>query len=283
MARSLLIVGAGYLGLETARRAVAHGFTPVTLGRRHPKPLASTVALAVDVTQPATLAALPESDVLVYAVAADASTGQSYQDAYATGLGHVLRALRGWSRAPHVIFVSSTSVYREDQGGWVREDTGALVNQGPSVAIVEGERLVQTSGLPYTILRFGGIYGPDRLYLARRVKAGEERLFRGPPIYSNRIHRDDGARLILHCADNPQCLGQIFNAVDRDPADRNDVCRWLHQAMGLSTPIWETSDRGQVSARGNKRCSQEKLSQVGFSWEYPTFREGYTALLRALP
>ena len=279
---SMLIIGAGYLGTETARRAVHAGYSKVILGRRQPRPLPACQTISIDVTAPTTLATLPEVDVVVYAVSAEDRSPKAYDDAYRDGLNNVLSHISTWAKMPRVIFVSSTSVYAEDGGGWVSEESQNLTSIGPSASLVQGERLLIQRGIPFSILRFGGIYGPGRLYLINRVKAGAERLFQGEVLYLNRIHRDDGANAILHIAQDPKCASRIFNIVDDAPANRNEVILWLHQKLELKKPLEESQEETLLPTRGNKRCSNQALKETGFNFTYPTYCEGYSSIIQDL-
>lgn len=281
MAKSLTVIGAGYLGTAIAQHAVHLGWSPVVIARRTPQDVAGMRSIGLDVQRPESLRQLPLSSALVYAVSADRHDHQAYARSYHTGLAHVLEVAHSWETIPLIALISSTSVYREDGGNWLSEDQAPLVEQGPSHAIVRGEDALRASGLPYIILRFGGIYGPGRRYFVGRVERGEERLYQGPPIYTNRIHRDDGARLVMHLLGNAAHHNQTYNAVDCDPADRNDVCLWLHQQLGVAEAMPSTADRREIPARGNKRCHNAKLLATGFTFDYPSFREGYAAMLAA--
>lgn len=282
MSPSLLVIGAGYLGAETARQALTSGFAPVIITRRNPEVLPGAQSLRLDVHDPATLESLPHTDVLVYAISAQGSSPEAYKKAYHDGLLNVLKSTSRWPKKPHILYVSSTSVYREETGAWITEETHDLASAGPSTAMVLGEKCLRESGFPYTILRFGGIYGPGRLSIVNRVKSGVEMLYSGDPLYSNRIHVSDGARIILHAAKTKACENRVFNVVDEAPANRNDVVRWLHQRLGLSSPLSSTADRSLLSVRGNKRCSSRALKETGYTFAFPTYREGYDAIISAL-
>jgi uncharacterized protein YbjT (DUF2867 family) len=61
-----------------------------------------------------------------------------------------------------------------------------------------GEQLLWDSGWPAVVVRFGGIYGPGRTRLIDSVRDGSATRPAGPPIFTNRIHRDDCARVLEH-------------------------------------------------------------------------------------
>ena len=98
------------------------------------------------------------------------------------------------------------------------------------------------------------------------------------PVYTNRIHRDDAAAAIAHLLALPEpaatCVG-----VDQDPADLTDVMRWIAERLGV--PLVE-AEASEALAAGSRRCRNAALLASGFRFTYPTFREGYGALMEAV-
>ena len=109
----------------------------------------------------------------------------------------------------------------------------------------------------------------------------------GPARFTNRIHRDDAVGVILHLLALPaDQLAPVWVGVDTEPADRNDVVRWLAQRLGVEVRTEDDAATGRVLRRDtNKRCSSARLVGSGYRFRYPSYREGYAALLEstALP
>jgi nucleoside-diphosphate-sugar epimerase len=145
--------------------------------------------------------------------------------------------------------------------------------------VLEGERLLLEGPFPATVLRFGGIYGPGRTSLIERVRQGLATCRDGPPLYTNRIHREDCAGALQHLMTSPH-PDEIYLSVDYEPADQCDVLRWLADQLGAPPPRVETPAEDDTRRqRTNKRCRNAKLVASGYVFRYPTFREGYAALL----
>ena len=137
-------------------------------------------------------------------------------------------------------------------------------------------------------MRFGGIYGPGRTRLIDSVREGSATCPAGPPLYTNRIHRDDCARVLEHLLflDDP---APLYIAVDDEPAPLDDVLDWLAQRLGVAPPLRTDQAISKPGAeqradpalrmRASKRCSNARLRASGFQFRYPTYREGYAALL----
>jgi hypothetical protein len=55
---------------------------------------------------------------------------------------------------------------------------------------------------------------------------------------------------------------------------------WIALQLGLPSPQVVAAGASEVHGhRSNKRCRNTKLIETGYVFRYPTFREGYHALL----
>jgi nucleoside-diphosphate-sugar epimerase len=252
--------------------------------RRTPSGLPSGVQpIAADLSERATLRALPgDLGAVVYAAAADRFDEAAYKVAYVDGMRNLLAALEEQHQSPRrILFTSSTAVYGQSAGEWI-DETSPTVPQGFSGrCLLEGEQLLLASRHPALVLRLGGIYGPGRTRLIENVKSGSARLREGPPYYSNRIHRDDctGALQRLLELEQPQ---QIYLGVDCEPADQALVLQWLAERLGVPPPPREPAQSpARLRSSGSKRAANDRLLATGYRFLYPSFREGYSALLGA--
>lgn len=272
-----LIVGCGYLGMPLARLWAENGYTVFattrggaqrveTLGKLGAEPV------IFDVVQGGQL---PETTVIVTAVGLDRTAGFPMEKVYVEGLRNVIRAFK--AAPPKWLHVSSTSVYAQDDGGWVDENSTATGGDTSGRIVLEAERMLLDEVPAATVLRFGGIYGPDRLLKAKAIKQGET--FVGDPgRWLNLIHQMDGARILDRLAKTADISGKIFNVVDKKPVARGDFYRELARIMGYPEPVWRP--RGPADPPGghegnNRRVSSRKLQELlGVIYQFPTFREG---------
>lgn len=94
--------------------------------------------------------------------------------------------------------------------------------------------------------------------------------------YTNRIHRDDAAGAIVRLCTMEEEPSSVYLGVDNEPAELGEVLRFLAAELGLDDP--PTGDAGAARG-GNKRCSNALLRGTGYTFRYPTFREGYRDVL----
>lgn len=273
----VLIAGCGYVGSELGIRLAAEGHEVWGL-RRNPAGLPESIRpVAADLLAPGLAGRLPDVDRVVYAAAANESTPEGYRAIYVEGVRALMGALvdRPSPAVRRFVYVSSTAVYGDSGGDWVDEDTPPAPENFRGTEVLEGERTVLSGSIPSTVLRLGGIYGPGRTRLIEMVRQGRATCPGNGPLWSNRIHRDDAARALRHLLSLPDPAPHYLG-VDDQPTPLCDVYRGLARMLGAPEPQVDP-DRGRD--RSNKRCSNRRLRDSGFTFEYPSFREGYRALL----
>ncbi|MGR9088022.1 MAG: NAD-dependent epimerase/dehydratase family protein [Gammaproteobacteria bacterium] len=274
MAR-ILIIGCGGIGAELGRRLAGEGHFVTGLKRHPPASNGGIHYRAADITQPHSLEALAgDSDQIVFIVSADGRTESSYRAVYETGLDHALHRFSGipW------FFVSSTSVYGQNQGEWVDEDSEASPHDLNARLIREAEKKVAAARPDNVVVRFSGIYGPGREHLLR-LAAGSPAIQKDPPYYTNRIHQRDCVGVLSFLLSrrlSGASLDRCYLASDDDPAPMWDVVSWLAERRHCPPPTIKEAGKG---APMNKRCRNARLKALGYRFRYPGFRDGYGELL----
>ena len=273
---TVLIAGCGDLGTEAGLRFAAAGFSVLGWRRSPEKIPAPITGAAADLTA-ADLPPVPaDTDVVVIAVAAGSRSVEAYRAAYVDGTANVLDALeRDGVHPRRILFVSSTAVYGDAGGNWVDEQTPAAPASATGAVILEAEQLLHARRPDAVVLRLSGIYGPGRTRLIDSVNAGTAVVPASPQL-TNRIHRDDAAAAIVHLTTAVADPAPLYVGVDDEPVDLAEVLRFLADELGreLPEPSETESNRG-----GNRKLSNARLRGTGFDFAYPTFREGYRAVL----
>jgi nucleoside-diphosphate-sugar epimerase len=276
---NVLIAGCGYVGA-----ALAHSLMPAHrvwgLRRRADQLPTGVVPLALDMSQPFVLPDGLAFDWVFYTAAAAEFTPAGFQSAYVDGPRHLVAALAASGQQPkRVFYTSSTGVYGQRNGESVDETTPAEPGDATGRAVLQGEHTFLSCGLPSTVVRYAGIYGPGRASLLHDLAAGRAGVSDAPMI-ANLIHRDDCVgvlRFLLQQAENGP-VPPVVVACDPHPSDRNELIVWLAGRMGLDAAKLPVRPLPPM-ARGRKRCDSTWLQHAGYGFQYPSFREGYESLL----
>ena len=99
------------------------------------------------------------------------------------------------------------------------------------------------------------------------------------PAFSNRIHQHDCARVIAHLLGGDQ-IPEVLVATDDCPVVDNEVRQWLAEQLGVNAEMAEINPSVTANASG-KRLSNARLKALGFEFEYPSYRQGYPAIVQA--
>ena len=279
MAR-VLIAGCGYTGIALGTQLANEGHVVWGL-RRRPELLPTTIhPLKADLCDPGSLVLIPPTlDFVFYTAAADHTDDSSYQAAYVIGIRNLLDHLfETHQPVRRFFFTSSTGVYAQTGGEWVDETSETLPREFAGRRLLEGEELLLRGPFVATVVRMAGIYGPGRTRLIDQVRHGEAVCDTAETRYTNRIHRDDCAGVLQHLM-RLSSLETLYLGTDNEPADQGEVLRWLAKRLGDPPSSAESSTPTGRESKSNKRCRNSRLLQSGYSFRYPTFREGYEAIL----
>ncbi|MEH6580679.1 MAG: NAD(P)H-binding protein [Halioglobus sp.] len=272
---SILIIGCGDLGERVAGLLNPSGFSIGGICR-HPEQLSPlfTGRYHADYTLPGSLAFLEElaPDYVLTTFKPAQASPKGYQAGFPEAMDNLLTGL-GAHRPKGIFMVSSTRALAEQKGAWVDEQSAAAESGYAARAIVEAEKRLQASGLRACIVRFAGIYGDRNGRLLSRVRGGEIRAEQ-PACYGNRIHRNDCAGMLVHLLNLDHCeRAPLYLGVDNEPAPQHEVERWLANEMGVNAlPV-------EQAPRGHKRCSNRLITASGYRFLYPSYREGYRAVM----
>ena len=70
-----------------------------------------------------------------------------------------------------------------------------------------------------------------------------------------------------------------YVGVDCEPVEERTLFEWLAGATGAPVPRRAPRDAVPPARGGNKRCRNTRLLESGYVFRYPTFRDGYAAVL----
>ena len=287
----VLIVGCGDIGLGLAEVLIAEGHQVCGIKRKAlPKDLPGLELIRANITLPKELKDLPtDFDQVVLILTPDARDEASYRRVYLEGINNLLAhfANCATSDKPQArwLFVSSTSVYGQNAGEWVDEESETVPVSTTGMILLEAEKnilVANIAGGKNTVVRFSGIYGPGRTVLLTRVESARPVQYE-PPYYTNRIHRDDCVGVLAFLIKQSLAgvsLQSIYLASDNAPVPLGEIVSWLSEALKCSQP--PAKEKGKDNINANKRCSNQRLLDLGYLLRFSTYREGYGDLLAGL-
>ncbi|QEL15764.1 SDR family oxidoreductase [Limnoglobus roseus] len=274
-----LVIGCGYLGrrVATAWRAAGRRVTALTRHRADELARDGFEPIVGDVLDPASLSRLPPAGAILYAVGFDRESGRSMREVYVEGLANALQAVR--CNGPF-LFVSSTSVYGHTRGEWVTEDSPTEPLESSGRVVLEAEQTARRLRPDAIILRFAGIYGPNRV-LRRQALIKGEPLIGDADKWLNLIHVDDGVSAVL-AAEQHGRPGELYQIADDEPVRRRDFYTLSAQLLGSPPAAFQPSPTPAVEA--NRRVSNAKArAELEFAPRHPSYREGLRASLPIIP
>ena len=235
----LVVLGAGFLGRFVADEARRGGWEVLPVVRseasaarlRHEYP----GTMAIDAVESGFwLKHAPACDGMVWAIAP--SRGSSEEEFKRVHSQGAVRAAEwaGKRKIPFV-YISSTSVYAEESGGWVDEDS-VLATDPRATAMTEAEQACRAAR--GTVLRCAGLYGGERMLAA---EGG------GPERWLNLVHGQDAARAVGIAL---RYRNRILNVCEDEPRRR-----------GQSGGVWPEGGR---RVRRNKRVRNARLRALGW-------------------
>jgi len=235
----LFVIGAGFLGRAVAGEATRGGWKVLPMVRSeesaaklrsaYPGVLAADASMADFWDQDA-----PACEAMVCSIAPSRKRAEDDFEALHRGVAARAADWAGKQKIP-LVYISSTSVYAEEQGGWVDEDS-PLSEEPRAMAMRQAEQACRNAG--GSVLRCAGLYGEER---PLQAESG------GPERWLNLVHVEDAARAVGIALRNP---GTILNVCEDEPRKR-----------GQPDGKWPEDGRRK---RRNKRVKNARLRQLGW-------------------
>ncbi|MDE2991903.1 MAG: NAD-dependent epimerase/dehydratase family protein [Chloroflexota bacterium] len=306
-----LIIGiTGFTGSALARRLVAAGWDVRGIDEHEDAApeldeLGVTIELA-DVGDPDELEDLGrDGDHVFYVMRSVSDTEDDMERRTIRGVMNVVEALEGIEIGSFV-YGSTMAVYGSGSPDTLTEESPLRPNTVLGRLNVETEDYLleqhETDGFPARIVRAGTVYGPGGGTL-ESLRGGNLRLIGGGKNPTSRIHVEDAAAIIEAVASRGRS-GDVYLAVDDDPAPTSEYLRYLAAQAGARPPrsspkhlvqglvkLHEgftrlTRTKASISSSlfglvtGSYPASNAKVRrELGVELRYPTYVEGAASLL----
>lgn len=309
--RVLFVLGAtGFIGREVVAEAVAAGWRVLALTRsdggmqalqvagarpipgdaRQPEGWIHQVrgaAALVDLVQPSLPRRLTRN--AVRGISAERQT-------LTRGLLGALRTLPASERPP-LLSVSGADDLQLDAQGLISHRSPLRTRPWGFAHIgLPVRRLVEDSGLDATYLYFGNlVYGPGKVFADQYVTGlirGKARVIGSGANHLPLTHVTDAARAVLHVAGLPraEATGRSFVAMDGADVTQRGLLDLTADALGVkrprAVPAWVAGlVAGHIAVETltlDARADPSALRATGFTFRYPSAREGVPAVLAQL-
>lgn len=212
-------------------------------------------------------------DYLIFTPVPASRDVAGYEQGYARAAENIVEADL-LSMTQRAVYVSSTRVYAERSGGWVTEDSPLAAEDAFVEALLAGESCFRRHATT-TVVRPSGLYDGANPIMLRPILEGMSS--RAGSGFTNRIHRDDAARVIAELIRRDCCgdkLPTTLNLNDNTPVMTQELEEWCFGELGR-----EPTAQRDNQPRANRRVSNARLQAMGFSLKYPSYREGYKEAL----
>lgn len=269
------ILGCGWLGLPLAKKLIEQG--QVVRGSTTRAEKLSELRQAG--IEPLWLQLSPEpkgigwdylldTEVLVVNIPPRlAHTGAAFHPAQIEHLANLLKN----SSVQRVIYVSSTSVYADDNRT-AAEDDVTTPEQSAAPSLVEAERIIQEVGKTWLVLRCGGLMGYERI--PAKYVSGKKNLTTGHlPV--NYLHRDDAIGIIeTFLSLSNEAWNQTYNLVSPQHPSRREIYLASCEPFGYIPPTFEDD----ISAPYKLISSERLQTTLSYSFLYPNPLDFYYVL-----
>ncbi|MGF1656081.1 MAG: NAD-dependent epimerase/dehydratase family protein [Verrucomicrobiales bacterium] len=273
---ALVVAGCGYLGQQVVRLWQSRGGQAWGLVSRPEQARLLQQSLhcpveAADISSPAELRKLQQQGWFPNdrptCVVHCASTRGGAVEAYTSVFLHGSQALVEVLQPGQIVFTSSTSVYEQTAGEWVREfpDPAPRSERGKVLCAAE-QVILQAGG---TVLRLSGIYGPGRSIYVKRVLEKAVPKDANPQRYVNQVHVCDAAEAILAAGTGQLESKAVYNVSDGNPVHLRELYQEL--ASLLQQPLHFVEPAAGARRRGltNKRVSIQTIEAQGWNPKIP--------------
>ncbi len=284
----ILVLGCGDVGLRALPQLVKHARVMVLTSSAHKREqlrAQGVTPLLGNLDEPSSLKRLAGLGERVLHLAPPRNEGRLDHRTRA-----LLAALSLRTRPLKVVYGSTSGVYGNCQGEWVKETRSCKPQSERAMRRVDAELALRywlkrsIGGGHINVLRIPGIYALDREggTPLDRVKKGMPVLDAQDDVYTNHIHADDLARacvIALYKGENMQAIHVSDDAQMKMGDYYSEVAKWFELPPPVRMPLAELKSHlspMQMSflVESRRLDNQRMKKSLGLRLRYPTPKEG---------
>lgn len=283
--------GSGFLGSHTADFLTKKGWDVTIFDIKHSPHLKATQKMIVgDILDPEKVKTAVKGASVVYNFAGIADIEEASKNPIGTiknniiGNGNILEALKG-KKIERYVFASTIYVY---------SDTGSFYKDSKLACEMYINDYHKTYGIPYTIVRYGSLYGPrtnkkDRIYrmVNQALKDGKITYEGDGEEMREYIHVEDAARCSVEILDEDY-TNQIVIITGTQALKIKDLIVMINEIIGKNVRVELLNKTSNLHYEMTPYSFKPKLGKKYISKDYidlgqgilQTIEEIYNSLIR---
>lgn len=160
-----------------------------------------------------------------------------------------------------IIFASSTSVYNENGGFTSEEDAEpGKASSASGEALLKAEQAIKDSGIDYTILRFGGLYGYGRHPV--NYLSGKKNLT-GAAKPVNLVHQVDCVNIIMEVIEQKK-RNTIYNVVSDGHPPRKEFYESAARHFNMPLPTFRSKEEKDYKVVSNAKVKRDLFYEFSY-------------------
>ena len=271
------IIGCGYVGTALAtywKGQQGYSVTATTTREQRIEELekvASQVVVMKGQDSQSVRSLLQNHDTVVLSIAPISDRqvdAQVYRETFIPTAKNLVEALQDTGPVKQIVYLSSCSVYGNKKGEWVDENAPVETNSEYNQVLCEAEQILLDSAnedVKVSILRLGGIYGPQRELTKRLGRIAGKTIPGNGDTFTSWIHLDDIIAAIDFLCQKR--LDGIYNLVNDFNMTIGELCDRVCDRQGLQKIVWDSS---KPTFRDlNARINNQKIKAAGYKFIHP--------------
>lgn len=268
------ILGCGWSGLPLARTLIEHGYrvtgSTTTSAKRPAIEAVGATAVMLHATPEMTAEAAKDIcavDALVITLPPPRPPENDSRDraTYARKVHEAIVAAANAHGVPRLVVYSSTSVYDATPGPKHEEDAQKLTSKHTGIAMLELEEVYKRFNGEVNILRFGGLYGPDRAPGKFIIRRGSFPGNLSEPV--NMTHLEDVISATQYSLEGELQTG-VYNVVSPEHPSRGAFYHAALRALGENPDAYGIIGNAEVDTSA-RIVSSDKLLAAGYRFKEP--------------